>query len=122
MTSDYTLPTSASGAGSITARTLTASIIGDPTKTYDGTNAATLTPSNFRLTGLIGSESFTVTQTAGSYNSKDTNATTVTASLSSSSFTAATGTLTSDYELPTTASGAGTIAAKTLTAAILGLR
>ena len=57
-------------------------VIGSPTKTYDGTLAATLTPSNFQLTGLVGSESFTVTQTAGTYNSKDTNAATVGVSLS----------------------------------------
>src|SRR2546421_753957 len=63
---------------------LTASIIGDPTKPYDGNDAATLTPSNFSLAGLIGSEGFTVTQTAGTYNSAHVAAAnTVTASLTS---------------------------------------
>ena len=62
-------------------KTLTASIVTDPTRAYDGHNEATLAPSNFSITGLVGSESFTVTQTAGTYNSKDINATTVTTSL-----------------------------------------
>jgi hypothetical protein len=43
----------------ITPATLTASIIGNPTKTYDGNTNATLTPSNFSLTGLASGESFT---------------------------------------------------------------
>ncbi|MGA7499964.1 MAG: hypothetical protein WBX00_24805, partial [Isosphaeraceae bacterium] len=44
------------------------------------------------------------------YNSQDvTTATTVTASLAAGDFTAGSGTLASNYTLPTTASGAGTI-------------
>ena len=62
-----------------------------------------------------------MTQTVGTYNSKDVStATTVTASLSLSNFTPATGTLSSDYALPTSASGAGAITAKALTASIVG--
>ena len=95
--------------------TLTAAIVGTPTKTYDGTTAATLTAANFALSGLVGSESFTVTQTVGAYDSKNTSATTVTASLSASDFTAGDGTLTSDYVLPTTASGTAKINAATVT-------
>ena len=63
------MPTTASGAGRSRPETLTAAIIGDPTKTYDGTTTATLTPANFSLSGLVSGESFTVTQTAGTYNS-----------------------------------------------------
>ena len=112
---DYTL-TASTQAATITPRTVTASIIGDPTKTYDGTTSATLSPSNFSLTGVINGESFTVTQTAGTYNSKDVStATTVTASLSAGNFTPGSGTLASDYTLPTTASGAGNIKAASLT-------
>ena len=51
-------------------------------------------------------------RSSGTYNSKDTNAATVNAVLSVSNFTAGTGTLASDYLLPTTASGAGTISTK----------
>ena len=104
----------------MTAAPLTASIIGDPTKTYDGMTSATLTQANFSLSGLVGTQSFTVTQTVGTYNSKDVStATTVTASLSAGNFTPGSGTLASDYTLPTTASGAGTInlALLTVTAA-----
>ena len=116
LASNYTFPTTASGAGSITPETLTASIIGDPTKTYNGNTSATLTSGNFSLSGLIGTQSFTVTQTSGTYNSKDVaTATTVTASLSSGNFTPASGTLTSNYNLPTTASGAGQITPAGLT-------
>jgi hypothetical protein len=104
----------------VTAVPLTASIIGDPTKTYDGTTSATLTQANFSLSGLVGTQSFTVTQTVGTYNSKDVStATTVTASLSAGNFTPGSGTLASDYTLPTTASGAGNLnpALLTVTAA-----
>ena len=94
--------------------TLTASIVGNPnapTKPYDGTLTSVLTSTNFSIAHLVGSESFTVTQTAGTYNSSNvTSATTVTASLSAGNFTAGgTGTLASNYTLPTTASGTGAI-------------
>ena len=102
--------------GTITPATLTAAIIGDPTKIYDGTTNATLTPANFSLSGLASGEGFTVTQTAGTYNSKDvTTATTVTASLAAGDFTPGLGTRASDYTLPTTASGAGNITPAALT-------
>ena len=104
------MPNTASGPGLIIALTLTASIIGDPTKPYDGTNSATLTSSNFSLSGYVPMESLTVTQTAGSYNSPNvTTATTVTASLAPGDFTNGDGTLASNYILPTTASGNGRI-------------
>jgi len=105
-----TSSTSATATAHITAKTLTASIIGNPTKTYDGNTNATLTPANFSLSGLVAGESFTVTQTAGTYNSADVaSATTVTASLSAGDFTPGVGTTASNYTLPTTASGAGHI-------------
>ena len=40
--SNYTLPTIAAGTGTINPAALIATIIGNPTKTYDGTTAATL--------------------------------------------------------------------------------
>ena len=86
--SSFTAATDTSTTLTVTAAPLTASIIGDPTKTYDGTTSATLTQANFSLSGLVETESFTVTQTVGTYNSKDvTAATTVMASLSPSDFT-----------------------------------
>src|SRR5208337_127449 len=69
LASDYTLPASAGGTGTITPEILTASIVGNPTKTYNGTTGATLTAASFSLSGLVGSDGFSVTQTAGTYNS-----------------------------------------------------
>src|SRR5690242_8038275 len=86
---NYTLPTSASGAGSISKKTLTASIVGNPTRPYDGNTNATLTPGNFSLSGLVGTESFTVTKTTGSYNDANVAlATIVSTTLTASDFTA----------------------------------
>ena len=105
-----TSSTSATDAANITPKTLTASIVGNPTKIYDGNTNATLTSANFSLSGLVGSESFTVTKTTGTYNSADVaSATTVSTSLVSGDFTPGAGTLASNYVLPTTASGPGQI-------------
>ena len=94
----------------VTKATLTASIVNNPTKTYDGTTSATLTSSNFSLSGLVGTDSFTVTQTVGTYNSKDVaTASTVTATLASNQFTPGPNTFATDYNFPTSASGAGHI-------------
>ena len=114
--SAFTAATDTSTTLTVTAAPLTASIIGDPTKTYDGTISTTLIQANFSLSGLVGTQSFTVTPTVGTYNSKDvTAATTVMASLSPNDFTPGSGTVASNYILPTTASGAGTITPKALT-------
>ena len=110
MVGNYVLPTSASGPGHITAVTLTASIIGDPTRPYNGNTNATLASANYSLMGLVSGESITVTQTAGTYNSKDVvTANTVSANLASGDFAPTAGTLASNYVLPTTASGPGHI-------------
>ena len=112
---DYSVTTE-TARGTITPATLTASIINDPTKTYDGTTTATLAPNNFRISGLASGDSFTVTDTAGTYNSPNVvSAITVTAGLTAGDFTAGTGTLSSDYTLPTGASGPGSITAATAT-------
>jgi YDG domain/Putative Ig domain/Kelch motif/Galactose oxidase, central domain len=120
LATNYTLPTTASGPGTITPMTLTASITGDPTKPYNGSTTATLNSTNFSLSPLVGADNFTVTQTAGTYNSANVaTANTVTATLTSGSFTPVGTTLASNYTLPTTASGAGAITAVTLTASIV---
>jgi hypothetical protein len=117
--SNYVLPTTASGAGHITAVTVTASILGNPTKPYEGNTTATLASANFSLSGLVGGDGFTVTQTVGTYNSKDVaTANTVTASLSAGDFTPGGGSLASNYVLPTTASGAGHITKTNATVAV----
>ena len=96
--------------------TLTAAIVGNPARTYDGTTDASLNSANFILSGLVGGDGFTVTQTAGTYNSKDvTTATTVTATLAEADLTPGSGTLAGNYTFPTTASGAGQITPAPLT-------
>src|SRR3546814_11452634 len=88
---------------------LTAAIIGDPTKIYDGNAVATLTSANYSLTGFIAGEGASVTQTVGAYDSAHAGDRTVTASLSAGDFAADSGTLLSNYVLPTEAAGMGTI-------------
>src|SRR5207253_9125981 len=111
----------ASGPGSITPKNITGSLTGTITKVYDGTTSATLASSNYSLSGLVGTETLTVTQAAGTYNSAHVGAaTTVTASLTPANFTAGTGTLTTDYALTFSVSGPGAITPKALTASIAG--
>ncbi|HEY4698523.1 MAG TPA: YDG domain-containing protein, partial [Gallionella sp.] len=120
--SNYTLPVAASGAGTITPKLLAAAVINTPTKVYDGNTVATLVSANYALTGLVGTEGMTVTQTVGSYNSKDVvTANTVSVTLAATDFTANTGTLLSNYTLPTLnpITGAGNITPKLLTAAVI---
>ncbi len=117
--SNYVLPTSANGAGLINAAQLTASIVNTPTKTYDGGTGATLTSTNYSLTGFVTGQSATIGQASGTYASANAGAETVSAALSGSNFTASSGTLLSNYTLPTTASGAGQINAAALSASIV---
>ncbi|MEP9360906.1 YDG domain-containing protein [Sphingomonas sp. KR3-1] len=118
--SNYILPTGASGAGQIDPKALAVTIIGTPTRTYDGTTAAALTAENYDLTGFVSGQSATVTQAFGAYASKDAGSRTVTATLGTGDFLAGSGTSLSNYILPTTASGAGLINQAMLTAAIIG--
>ncbi|HSE30295.1 MAG TPA: PxKF domain-containing protein, partial [Pyrinomonadaceae bacterium] len=100
----------------IDKRTLTASIINDPTKVYDGNTNATLTFGNFSISNLVAGQNFTVTKTTGTYNSKDVAAAnTVSTTLATSDFTPVGGTNPNNYNLPTSASGPGHITAKPLT-------
>ena len=119
--SNYILPTLVTGRGSITQASLTGSIIGTPTKVYDGTNAATLTAANFLLTGFVGGEGATVTQTVGTYASANASGSDlVTATLAAGDFTATGPTLLANYVLPTSVSGNGAITRATITGAIIG--
>ena len=94
-------PTAPQGLDTIGEAALTATIIGNPTKTYDGSTVATLTPANYNLTGFIGGQGASVTQAAGTYNSADVvTADTVTATLANSDLSANDDTLLSNYSLP----------------------
>jgi filamentous hemagglutinin family protein len=118
--SNYVLPTTASGTGVIRKATLTAAIIGDPTKTYDAATGAVLTSANYSFSGFVGGQGATITETVGTYGSADAGLRTVTANLGSADFVANGGTLLTNYALPTTASGLGHINQATLTASIIG--
>jgi hypothetical protein len=99
----------------IDKRTLTAAIAGNPTKVYDGNTTATLTPANFAISNLVSGQTLTVTKTAGTYNTKDVlTANSVSTTLVSGDFSTGPGTNLNNYNLPTSAAGAGHITAKSL--------
>ena len=87
---------------------LTAAIVGNPTKTYDGTTGATLSSSNYQLSPLVGSDAISVTQPSGVYASATAGSEGVTAALSAANFSAVSGLL-SNYILPAIATGPGII-------------
>jgi sugar lactone lactonase YvrE len=106
---DFTGSSATAVSQSVIATLLSASIAGTPTKVYDGTTTATLNATNFTLTGFAGSDGAIITQTTGTYAAATAGAQTVTASLSSSNFTANGSTNFANYVLPTIASGPGII-------------
>jgi hypothetical protein len=121
--SNYILPVTASGNGTINpaALSVAAFIIGNPSKVYDGTTTATLTAANFTLTGFVAGEGATITQTAGTYASANASATNaVTAVLATGDFVADEGTLLSNYVLPVSATGNGIITQALLAATLTG--
>ena len=108
--SNYVLPTTVTGNGVIDRALLSASIVGLPTKPFDGTTTATLTPASFSLVGFVAGQGATVTQTVGTYASASSGAAnTVNASLAASDFSSYSGTLLANYILPAVASGPGLI-------------
>jgi len=115
-------PPRPSGPGQITPKALTASIIGNPTKGYDQTTAATLIPSKLlavrahRRRVVHGNEEFRHIQLQGCGDRDDRHCESV-----SQRFTAAAGTLASNYTLPTAASGPGKITPRPLTVSAHGV-
>ncbi len=108
--------------GTIDAAQLSATIIGNPTKVYDGTTTATLTSANYYITGLAAGQSITVGQPSSvGYASADVNThggttpgggeVAIGATFASTNFVAGSGTKLSNYILPT---------ATTITSAALG--
>ncbi len=121
LASNYKLPASTTSV-TINPLSLTAAITGTPTKQYDATDRATLSSSNYSLSGFIAGEGANVSQTVGTFNSANATsntayspATTVSATLVSANFTANAGTTLSNYVLPTSASGSGVITTALLT-------
>ncbi|MEB0141354.1 hypothetical protein QN363_20270, partial [Undibacterium sp. CCC2.1] len=61
---NYTLPTTAYGTGTITPIPLSVLIVNNPTKTYNGATSTVLSASNYVISGFIGSESAQINQSA----------------------------------------------------------
>jgi hypothetical protein len=104
---NYVLTQPGNLTANITPRPLTAVITGSPTKIYDGTNSATLTASDYTLNGFVGGQGASIPQSATA-NYATPNAGTglgVQSTLVVSDFVANSGTLLSNYILPTSASG-----------------
>ncbi|MHB1881021.1 MAG: YDG domain-containing protein, partial [Acidithiobacillus sp.] len=114
--SNYAMPSTGTGTGTITPVPLTAQIIGDPTKVYNGTTATpTLTASNYQLLGFVGGQSASTDQPTGTYGSANAGSEAILAVLASGDFTAASGTNLNNYVLPAQATGNGTITQAPLT-------
>ncbi|WP_130618625.1 YDG domain-containing protein [Dyella amyloliquefaciens] len=110
--SNYSFPASLTSAtGIIQPQPIQVDIVNNPSKVYDGNDVATLGPGNYTVTGTIPGEQITLSPvpTTGTYASSNVGFWNVTTSLSTGNFTAGPNTLLSDYLLPTTATGMGTI-------------
>ena len=121
--SNYSLSGSAlTGAGSITAKALTATAA-STSRTYDGSTAVQLAAGGITLNGFVGEEGATSLAKNGTYNSKNVSeATSVNYGvLATGDFAAANGTQWSNYALPGTAlTGAGSITPRALTVSLQG--
>jgi len=102
--------TDANATADIARRALTVSVVGNPTKTFDGSTDVSLDASNFRLDGFVAGEGARVTPTTGRYASADVGTgIAVSASLDAGDFAANAGTLLGNYLLPEVATGLGSI-------------
>jgi hypothetical protein len=108
---NYALASSAVDAtADIARRALTVSVVGNPTKTFDGSTDVSLDASNFRLDGFVAGEGAHLGATTGRYASADVGTgIAVSASLDAGDFAANAGTLLSNYLLPEVATGPGSI-------------
>ncbi|WP_233885688.1 YDG domain-containing protein [Paraburkholderia flagellata] len=107
---NYSFPITAYGAGTILPAQLTVTIIGNPTKVYNGDTIARVSGSNFLIGGFVSGEGASITPTTQfNYAQANAGTRTVSGALVPSNYTANSGTLLSNYLLPTSASGLGTI-------------
>ncbi|WP_433706225.1 YDG domain-containing protein [Paraburkholderia sacchari] len=107
---NYSFPVSAYGMGSILPAQLIVTIVGNPTKVYNGDTIARVTGSNLQISGFVSGEGASIAPTAQfTYGSANVGTRLITGSLVPSNYTANSGTLLSNYLLPTTAVGPGTI-------------
>nr|WP_315409740.1 YDG domain-containing protein [uncultured Selenomonas sp.] len=110
---NYTIATTAQGAGTITPRALTLDDVMAQSKTYDGTTSADAAQFRATLGGFVAGEENSVSATAAgaAYNDKNV------ARANTVHYTgvALTGTGAGNYTIATTAQGAGTITRRALT-------
>jgi hypothetical protein len=108
---NYTLAEPTGLTADITPRPLTVTFNGNPAKIYDGTDAATLTQSDFSITGFAsGTQSATVSQSPAIYASSNAGTNIgVTATLQPSDFSVGSGTSLSNYSFNSSVTGLGTI-------------
>lgn len=116
---NYAITYVTSTSGEISKRLLAVSVSGDPEKVYDGDIAASLVAADYTISNVVDGESVSISETAGAYNSKNVGTTpekTVTVALTDADYVAGNaGTALSNYTLPASATGVGTITARTLT-------
>ena len=94
----------------ITPRALTVSLIGSPSKPYDGTTTAYLEPADFQLSGFVSGQGAGMAPVLGQYASANIgNGIQVTAPLDAGDFIPDNGTLLSNYLLPASVMGLGSI-------------
>ena len=110
---NYTIATTAEGAGTITPRALTLGAVTAQTKTYDGTTSADAAQFRATLAGVVAGEENSVSATAAgaAYNDKNV------ARANTVHYTgvALTGTGAGNYTIAATAQGAGAITRRALT-------
>jgi hypothetical protein len=95
---NYHLPSSADGTGTITPDALVVTIGGDPTRVYNGSTSMALNASNYTITGFVSGEGAQINPSALiNYASANAGAENLTAALTSSAYTATSGTLLSNY-------------------------
>jgi hypothetical protein len=117
---DYSLgSTSITGAvGKITPKSITASLTGSVSKTYDATTSVTLGTANYQLSGILGGDTVWVDETSGSYDTKNVG----TGKMVTAGDLLLSGGQAGDYVLSNTSASApiGTITQKSVTASLTG--
>nr|WP_315409742.1 YDG domain-containing protein [uncultured Selenomonas sp.] len=108
---NYTVATTAEGAGTISRRELTLGTVAAQTKTYDGTTAADAGKFSAGLNNTVAGDSVTATAAGATYNSKDV------AGANTVNYTgvALGGADAGNYSLDAVAQGTGTITRRALT-------
>jgi len=112
---NYSVPGSVSGTGKVNPKSLTASIKGTPTKIYDGNKSAIIPKGETLLNGFVGNQGASASkkQLKGTYRQSGIGSNIkVSAKINANDFSLKRNTSLSNYTLPNTATGTGTIKAQ----------